>query len=196
VAALGKCLMFHLKYPEEMQQIYWDDGNLDGIDNTGKTREMVKAVGDEAVREAAIFLEACGAVIETHFQKVAKCKRSNSRGSVEKYWEISFNVYLAKIPGEARLWAGVNLVTIPKVEIVPWLWARGKTIGEEKVVNHLKDRVKGRSADLGWEAGNVALDRISIPQDSNGDDSPLIERIQRAFSTISKSDCEYLFKTL
>src|SRR5690349_16708749 len=60
MATLGKCLLFYLKYPVEVDRLYEaDEPNVEGLPNPEQVLERVRRVADAANREAAQLLEAC-----------------------------------------------------------------------------------------------------------------------------------------
>jgi hypothetical protein len=57
VGNLGKCLLFYLKYPAEMERLYEaEKPNVKGLPNPDQILKKIKLVGDAASREAADLL--------------------------------------------------------------------------------------------------------------------------------------------
>lgn len=202
---LGKCLVFHLSYLPEMKKLYWEEGSREnedfqGLEEPEKTKEMLRAVGEKSCTEAADFLDQCGKVLEKHFASVGKCRQIDSKNKLKK-WSIAFGVY-PKNKNQPQTWRLKAGVTIPRNgsnEVIAWLWRRGDSDSEEKMANYpgLKNSVKGRSEELGMEAGTVALGRVKILEPDHVGFSvqiePLIKQIEEAFAVISINDLSYLY---
>lgn len=201
MALLGKCLVFYLKYPIEMQRLYEQGEEPEGIDDLERTMEMVRAVGDAASRQAASFLEECGQIIHEHFGSFARCQIISKNRAMEKNWSVSCGVWLRgkfkPKPGKWKLMAGVDISTKERGLVVPWLWLQGRSAGEEQLLKILgAHRVKGRSEELGWDAGTVALAKIPVlAEDMPGfdvDREPLLSNIKEAIRSISPTDLQVL----
>src|ERR1700722_19715624 len=91
---LGKSLAFYFKYWTEMQRLYeTEGGELEGLPEPEKTREMAQAIGDRACRQAADLLEACTVGLEQHFKSIGRCEPITSRRMAERKWSLSFSVW-------------------------------------------------------------------------------------------------------
>lgn len=202
---LGKCLVFHLVYLPEMKRLYWKDGapqgeDFEGLDDPEKTKEMLKAVGDQSCQEAAAFLEKCGEEIKKHFSAVGNYRPIDSR-NMEKKWYLSYGIYpKEKIkPGTWRMKAGVVIPKNGSNEIIAWLWGRHGVESEEKMANYpgLKSHIQAGSEELGMEAGTVALGRIKIfdsePVGFSVKTDRLLKEVAKAFSVITQEDFPFLY---
>jgi hypothetical protein len=198
MAAIGRCLLFHFKYWNEMDQLYWKaEGSLEGLEDVETTLEMVQAVGNESMREAANLLELCGNSISEYFNTVARCQGMSTRNKIEKNWSVAFNVYPKIKPGTPRLLAGVTIPQDGKAEILAWLRSNNGKAGEQKMAEYLQQRVKGRSEDFGLPSGTILLEKIPIIDGADSadvDSVALVEKIRLAFSCITKPDCSYLYQ--
>ena len=59
MANFGKCLLFYLKYPAEMDRLYeTDEPDVDDLPDAESLMERISIVGDTASREAAAKLTA------------------------------------------------------------------------------------------------------------------------------------------
>lgn len=200
MATLGKCLIFYLKYPVEMKRLYEQEEEPEGIEEMEKTLEMVRAVGDASGRQAADFLTECGECIQEHFGTIARCQIVSKRSSLEKRWSVSCGVWLkGKFKPKLNKWrvmAGVDIIRKEGGLVAPWLWLQGKSGGEEQLVNVLKERVKARSEDMGWDAGTVGLAKIPlIAAGQAGFDvekDPLIKQVRDVFRAVTPMDLQVL----
>jgi hypothetical protein len=69
MANLGKCLLFYLKYPVEMERLYEAaEPKVEGLPDPDRTLQKITRVGDAAYREAVELLEACVPGIDEHFR--------------------------------------------------------------------------------------------------------------------------------
>ena len=72
MAILGKCLLFYLKYPAEMERLYEpEEPKVEGLPDPDKLLQKIRRVGATASREAADFLELCAPRIEQHFRGIS-----------------------------------------------------------------------------------------------------------------------------
>lgn len=91
---LGKCLVFNLKYPAEMDHLYWkpehgdEEPNLQGLANADNVRAMVRIVGDQAAEQVASFLEQCAEQAAEHWRslKIGKITGQSRRQKMANYW--------------------------------------------------------------------------------------------------------------
>ena len=76
---LGKCLLFYLKYPAEMERLYGvDERTWRGCPTPDRVLNQIWRVGDLACREGADLLEACVPGIEAHFRTISTIERVRS----------------------------------------------------------------------------------------------------------------------
>jgi hypothetical protein len=190
MTALGKSLVFYFKYWTEMQRICaTEGGELEGLPEPEKTREMAQEIGAKAHRQAADLLEACTPGLEAHFKSVGKCMRITARKVVERKWSLSYSIYPKIKPAKARMMAGISIVRLDQPEIIPWIWRLGGDEADQKLELILASQVKVRSLDLDWGTGVVGLDRIPIfadePKEFDVDRDLLVERVRQAFLAFS-----------
>lgn len=157
MATIGKCLLFYLKHPAEMERLYEaDPPRAVGLPNATEVLEKVKLVGDVASKEGAELLEQCAPAIESHFHPISMVQRKRSR--LEWTWNLGFRVAPKKSPSSI-FEIGVSINATPPA-LIPWLWLRGGRRAEDEVVRLLNCGI--RSNALGWYAGSVALQQIPI----------------------------------
>lgn len=198
MAALGKSLVFYLKYWTEMQRLCEsEEGELEGLPEPDKTSGMAQTVAVKASRQAADLLEECAGGLESHFEAIGKCKRITSRGIVERKWSISYGIWIKNRPAKYKLQAGIDMFRLEKPEIIPWMWRFGGKEAEDILLQVLRDRVKAKSQDLGWNGGSVGLERIPIMSgDLDGfdiDREPLVAKVSEAFKAITPEDLKFLY---
>jgi hypothetical protein len=92
---LGKPLVFCLKYWTEMERLYGDSENsegleldLAGLDDAQHIREMARTVGAAAHEQGGEILDLCGKGIDDHFNGlgVAKLSSKRKRATVVRDW--------------------------------------------------------------------------------------------------------------
>jgi hypothetical protein len=189
MADLGKCLLFYLKYPAEMERLYEaDEPNLNGLANADQVLEKVLLVGEAASREAAEVLEACAHGIEEHFRGIGTIERV--RGDTTRLWQIRYRVSPRRAK-DRQFEIGV-FVNVQRAAVVPWVWRRGGRRAEDDVVRILGRGVKASTGTLVLHAGTVALAeaKISMPERLEEPVSlePLIAQVHQAFATLTAKD--------
>jgi len=161
MANVGKCLLFYLKYPAEMERLYEaTERKLEELPNSDRVLEKIDLIGDAACREAADLLEICAPPIEEHFRKISIVQRT--RNNLAKMWELRFQV--AGTKGTSRgFQIGVSLEP-RRAALVPWVWCRGGRAAEDHII-HILGRGTN-AAKLDWDSGAVGLAeiKISIPE--------------------------------
>jgi hypothetical protein len=201
MAALGKSLVFYLKYFPEMQHLYVRDDDAgeaftaDGLDDIEHVLKMADAVGDAASAEAADFLEACMEKIEGIVGKAAKwaVRRVSRRPRVEDYWTCYSKVINAASKERAFTFGVEISWPRPRIKAVPWIWARDSQIAEESLASILvRHGSICRSRELEFMSGTVGIGQIPILPDGhegfNLDRDSIIERIVEPFAAISKEE--------
>jgi hypothetical protein len=195
MAALGKCLVFHLKYGLEMKQLYWTKKkpDLEGLEDSERVFDMIRAVGDTACREAADFLEASAEKIEEHFRGFCDVRTETKRHILEKQWQVVSNISLERKPGR-EFSVGVFIKEARRAA-VPWVWRVGGRRAEDSLIKILGRRVHSRSGEeLITESGAVALACIPMVLDNHQgfdvDRNPLIDQVQKTFANMTVSDVE------
>jgi hypothetical protein len=196
---LGKSIVFYLKYLSEMERLYkGEGGELEGLAEPEKTREMARSVGDKAYRQAADLLELCGAEIEKHFSSIGKCTGTMSRKIIERKWSVSYSVWPKgkKSPAKPKLMAGIDIRRKDK-ELVPWFWRSGSDEAEQLLDMILKGNSKVKSQEVELRPGSVGLGRIQIlPTELVGfdvDREPFVEQVRKAFLSITPLDLDALW---
>ena len=205
MTALGRCLVFRLKYPVEMNLLYSDSEEEpdlpEDLPDPKHTMAMVRAVGGKGCEEAAAFLEACQDGIEKHFGALAKCRCLSTNKGMQNKWSIVFGVWpKGKFEPKGKKYVvrvGVNIATSGKNEIIPWVWCNGGESAMEKISSALDHHVDVNTEDLELIKGSVALARIQVmednPQGFEVDREPLVEKVIEAFARIKDKDLTYLF---
>jgi hypothetical protein len=190
MSKLGKCLVFCLKYPAEMDQLCWDpretgeEPRVRGLKDRDKVLAMVKRVGDQANREAVAFLEVCAGRIEPHLESIATARRYGR--SLEQTWQVQWQLLPKKHPDWRPFYVSVYVGTHPP-EVGAGIWTRGGRRAEDKLAKILGQRVKARSSDWQQSPGNIALARIEVPiPDAPGvfdvDQEPLVALVCTALT--------------
>lgn len=186
---LGKCLVFYLKYPAEMNQLYWDPREtgekprLNGLKDSEKVMTMIESVGDAACREAAAFLETCAERIEPQLQSVGAAHRK--RRNLETTWAMEWKLIPKRLT--AKIYVGV-WINEHLGEAIPWIWCRGGRRAEDEMTKILGRGIKARStSDLTKSPGLVALARVRVnvptaPHDFDVDQDPLVAQVCKALS--------------
>jgi hypothetical protein len=197
---LGKSIVFYLKYRTEMQRLNeGESGDLEGLSEPEKTREMAQAVGEKANRQAADLLEACAVELQQHFSSIGKCLSITSRKMIERKWSLTYSVWPKgrMKPVKPKLAAGIDILRLDKPEIIPWLWCTGGDKAEQHVEYILKERAKVRSKELSGRIGWAGLGRIQIfPSELVGfevDREPIVEQVRQAFLSITPADLDALW---
>jgi len=198
MAAVGKSLVFYFKYWTEMHRLCeTEGGDLEGLPEPDKTREMAQEVGSKATRQAADLLEACTPGLEEHFNSIGRCQRITSRKIVERKRSLRYNIWLQRKPAKPRMEAGIDILRLDKPEIIPWIWRVGGDESEKRLEHILQQKVKVRSQEVDWPAGTIGLDRIPLLPDSlpgfDLEREPLLQQVQRAFKAFSNQDLEALW---
>src|SRR5262245_35509225 len=99
MATLGKCLLFWLKYPAEMDRLYVEEERkVEGLPNPDRVLDKISLVGDTACREVADFLETCVPGIEGHLRAISSVERV--RTNLEYLWQLKFWVAPRKATGK------------------------------------------------------------------------------------------------
>jgi|SRR5579864_3671330 len=196
---LGKCLVFYFKYQPEMVRLYWKK-NLDELENPEETLKMVNAIGNKCCEEVGEFLTESSKIILKHFGAIAKCQLDRIN---EKKWTVTCGVWPQNAAKpHSKNWRMMAGVDIPRMrgEIIAWLWAKGRTEAEDGMVQRLDSRdplVKGRSSEIGMEAGTIALARVPVlPEKLDGldiDREELLKQIEQAFVSISQLKFEDIY---
>jgi hypothetical protein len=189
MATLGKCLVFYLRHPIEMNRLYDDPKpKSDGLQDPDGVLEMAQHVGQQASIEVADFLSECAAAFEPHLRAICRPEQTRSRRWVEKDWSIPYRI---RSIGQTRRDAfefGVSIHT-QRTAIVPWIWCYGGKRGVEAALQILGPRADGQSRLI--DPSCVYLSRIPIPLPDNSDGiptRPLIEQLVRSVTALTQSD--------
>jgi hypothetical protein len=188
MASVGKCLLFYLKYPAEMERLYLEDEpDVSGLPDADRNLIKIRLVGDTACREAADLLEACVPAVEQHFRSIGLVQRI--RRNAEHWWDFEFRV--RRKAADRRFTIGVNIIEDRKC-LLPWIWCPGRRKAEEEVM-----RILGRGSTvvvsaLGWNRGSVELAEIPIPIPERWDEpvarEPLVAEVQQAFASFTRDE--------
>lgn len=203
MTTLGKCLVFHFKYPSEMKKLYWQEGQEDDEQLPNETLGMVRAVGKQSCEEARAFLDECSKRIQNCLDPICSISECPSFGK-EPRWSVWHGIWpKGKQRPHNKKWkmkAGVEIPTFGPA-IFPWVWATGNSDAEELMRNNFGNAVIGVSRDIGIEAaGYVALARIPTPTGSadgfDVDSEPLLKAIEKAFSQLSQNAINSVYAQL
>jgi hypothetical protein len=208
MASLGKCLVFHLKYPAEMKRLYWkpkesdDEPDRIGLDDPERVTKMATAVGDAACEEAADFLELCAKKIDDYLGslQLLNIKKRSKRGKMMRTWQ--FEAAAERDPWEGGCWFFYGFYINDQLgAVVPFFWRSGGRVWQEEATKVLGKRAYSQpGGDLGCESGTVALIPISIlPTPLAGfdvDRDMLVEKVVQAFTSIAKYELESIFQAV
>ena len=188
MANLGKCLLFYLKYPAEMERLTAKEPKVDGLPNPDLNLEKINLVGQTANREAAEFLKICAQGIEDHFKAISAFNRI--RNNLEKTWSLSFRVAPKEAP-DKLFEIGVCIDT-NGTALIPYVWCRGSRRAEDEIV-----RILGRginAATLKYGSGSVGLAKITIPIPERLEEpvecDSLVTKVQQAFASFTAQEVE------
>jgi hypothetical protein len=187
MATLGKCLLFYLKYPAEMERLYEaEELKLEGLPNPDRVLEKIKLVGDTASREVADLLESCAPGIEKHVGAISAVQRI--RNNLAKMWDLRFQVAPRKAT-DRHFWLGVS-VEPHRASLIPWVWCRGGRRAEDEMVRILGRGMK--AATLKWVSGSVGLTEIKIPIPERLEEpvecDSLVAQVQQAFASFTAQE--------
>jgi hypothetical protein len=197
MANLGPCLTFYLRYPEEMDYLYWGprhsntEPDFSSFENEAEARTMVEAVGDSASREAEAFLHRCAKRIVAHLSRLARLT-ANRRYLVAS-WQIQYCVTPQHVAGR-KWYIGVTIVSAKQLA-VPWVWCRLDQESEDEIIKALDRKGLAPSTDLGWNAGTVELTRIPmLPASgtSEVDADALVDSVGQAIEALTEEDVKAL----
>jgi hypothetical protein len=186
MATLGKCLLFWLKYPAEMERLYEaEEPDVNGLPNADRVLEKVIRVGDAARREAAALLESCAPRIDDHLRTISTAQRG--RNSLENTWDLRFWVAPRTAPAR-RFQVGVYLHS-HRAALIPWVWCQGGRRAEDGVVRILGRGVKAAALEF-FSPGGVGLAEIKIPLLGQLDEpvacEPLVAGVQQAVEALTE----------
>jgi hypothetical protein len=201
---LGKCLVFNLKYPAEMDHLYWkpkhggEESDLRSLGDAGNVQAMARIVGEQAAEQLYSFLETCSELIAAHWMslKMGKVTGLSRRQKIDHDWAFQGRLRV-KSPKGVSIWYGV-LIDDTNAQIIPWLYGRGAREWEDLAIRILgKERVHSRAgAGLVSDRGTVALACIPLlPEELQGfdvDRDPLVAKVVACFSAIGAKDVEAL----
>ncbi|MBI1916474.1 MAG: hypothetical protein HYS12_17330 [Planctomycetes bacterium] len=197
---LGKCLVFYLKYPVEMDHLYWEPAQtgekpeLRDLEDAEKIRNMAEIVGEKATQEAVDFLEQCANKVQEYLLslKVLKVVNRSRRTTMARNW--GFQASVERDPWVAGGWFryGVFINDCSGI-IVPWLWRNGGREWEGLVKKVLRNRAhSGSDGELVSGGGSVALASIPIlgekQQGFDVDRDALVAKVVDCFAGIRADD--------
>jgi hypothetical protein len=187
MASLGKCLLFYLKYPAEMERLFEpEEPKVEGLPDPDQVLEKVKLVGKAANREVADFLEACAPRVEEHFRPISTIERV--RTNLESSWGLKFRL-APKKAADRRFEIGV-FIDASRAAVIPWIWCRGGRRAEDEVIRILRAGIK--SASLEWASGMVGLKEIKIPVPERFEEpveyDSLVAQVQQAFAILGAEE--------
>lgn len=179
MAFLGKCLLFYLKYPTEMDRLYEaDNSKFDGLPNPEELKEKIKRIGDAADKEAEEFLEIYTPGILARFRAISSVRRKRN---TKFNYEIQFRVATRRAV-ERHFWIGVAFNT-DRTSLIPWVWSRGGRRAADELIRILGCGEKAEK--FGWSNGTVALTEIKIHIPDRFDEpvecDSLVKQVHEAF---------------
>lgn len=183
MASIGKCLLFYLKYPVEMERLYEaDEPDTEGLPDAEVVREKLNAVGAAATSEAVELVESCAIGIQEHLESISNCRRI--RNNVRNDWGVRFNISQVGV-ADKSVEAGVFISTTQRA-LIPWLCTPGgrraakelsHILGPEAMTNCVSD------------PGTVGLAQIRIPipecPDDPVDGEPLVAEVVHVLSKLT-----------
>jgi hypothetical protein len=203
MATLGKAITFYLRYPAEMDRLYWQpeiDGaetDLSGLDDAENVQRMASSVGEAASNEVADFLLECGKRIEDYLLRLKSLTltKQSRLPVVRRKWDWQAKV-LVHSDDCRSFYCGVSLYDQER-QFVPWLWRRGGRAWEDLAMSRLGSRAHSRSGGgVVSDRGTVALPPVPIPgegqcnEDIDRDD--LVAQVVSRFTAIAVDDFEII----
>ncbi len=190
MANLGKCLLFYLKYPAEMERLTAKEPKVEGLPNPERVLEKINLVGAAANREAAEFLKSCVQGIEEHFKAIsAPVQRINN--NLEKTWDLSFKVAPKEAPD--RLFRIGVCIDTDRRALIPYVWCSGGRRTENEIFHRILSRGINAAA-LKWGAGSVGLAEIKILIPERLEEpvacDSLVTKVQEAFASFTAQEVE------
>ena len=186
MADLGKCLLFFLKYPAEMERLYESDNpKLDGLPSPVELEEKIKRVGDTASKEAADFLENCKEPIYKRFSAISSVRQK--RSDMKQTWELAFRVAPRPRKTVVRdFWIGVSFNS-NRQALHPWVWSHGGRRATDEILRILD--TGERATKFGCTTTSVVLKEIKI-QIPDRFDKPvecdsLVKQVDEAFESFT-----------
>jgi hypothetical protein len=197
---LGKCLVFNLKYPAEMDHLYWgpehgdEEPDLHGLADAENVRVMAHIVGDQAAEQAGSFLAQCAEQIAAHWLslKIGKITGQSRRQKMAYDWEFQGRLRVKPSKG-VSIWYGAWIDEV-EARIIPWLYGRGGREWEDLAMRTLgNQRAHSRAGDgLASDRGMVALACVPLlPESLQGfdvDRDPLVAKVVACFAAIGAKD--------
>jgi hypothetical protein len=202
VTPLGKALVFCVKYPAEMNRLYWQpkktgkEPDLGDLADKEHVVETAAAVGEAACGQAAGFLTICAERIGNHFASlgIVKIRKPSKRATMKRKWVFEASLRITTGSG-GWFWYGVSILRDDRRLILPWLWRKGGRAWEEKVMRRLGTRAHSCAGrGLKADRGTVALAAIPLlPEDPSSldvDRELLVDRVVQAFVAIQPEEIE------
>jgi hypothetical protein len=194
MAEIGKSLVFYLRYFAEMQRLYEEErGAIPGVNpaDDPEMRKKIDDIGHAAGIEVRRLLESCISDLRNRLKSENIVKLVSARdATIEKNWEIRFDVQSSKSKKKARMtWIGI---TVDDKGLTPWVWCRGGLAVEEKIRGCFADGVKSYGSKMypDWGSGSVGLETIPIPWESAKDftveGEGIIKRTQQVCGAIDR----------
>lgn len=191
---LGKSFMFYLRYPAEMDRLYWKplienvQPSLDGLADGIRVQKMAHEVGMAASQEAAELLADCGEKIEEHFTSLGcvELAKIATPTYLRKNWRWQAMVR-AKETNGGWFQCGVSIYEKERVLAV-WVWRSGGRAWQQRVLNQLAGRLPS-SRENG--PGTVELGAVAIPQlnaEVGVDSDILVSSVASIFGVLRAED--------
>ncbi len=190
MAAIGKSLMFYLKYYSEMTQLYEEEKSLPEVEHHADLeliKKKVNAVGDAACIEAATLLEACVSDLQARLATIESLKlKSPKTSTVQKSWQLKLDLRTPSKDEEGKYVRQIGIY-LDNGGLFPWVWCRGGLEAEEKIISCFPQGVEcSSSRKMGWGGGGtVGLATVPVPwesaKDFNLEADDIIKRARKVF---------------
>ena len=189
MSELGKCLLFYLKFPAEVDRLYVaDESNTEGLPNAKRVLEKIKLVGDQANRDVADFGELLAPPIEGHFRTI--CEITRARTNTSQKWDFRFVVSPRSDLGN-RFEVGVYIDHV-RAALFPWVSCSGGRRVEDELFRIIGRGIKSAARD--GCPGTIGLAEITIPLPERLDEpvacEPLVAQVARCFASITAQHVE------
>lgn len=198
---ISKALSFYLKYFPEMERIY-GEGKPPNFERDipeeeeKKTLEMIRWVGDCALRDATKLLKECSEGMEDIFKVGANIDGISRQSTIERNWQIEFLLWPRKCRRPPRIRKSVGFTLESDAHLYAWLWSRGGADAEDRIVALLPRNstvIRSRKVQ-DWAAGSVAIAKIRLlpllESDPPINIADVIEEARRAFGGLTKDAIE------
>jgi hypothetical protein len=198
--SLGQRLIFYLRHNDEMDRLYWVPlikgtepafSELEG--DPAELAHMVRAVGDAASSEAALFLRDWGEAVTPHLAQIGGFRRVG-RQRPYKDWESKYCIWSKNgAPG----WFDVGLYISVSGDAIGWIWChRDAEESVTQIFRRVYDGPLWRSSELKEDAGTVVFARVRLVPDSQDemdrDRTPLVAQAAAPVLALTEREIDSL----